>query len=691
MSDDLRRNWPSNMGERFAWGDQAQQRVIDWQREYNRQLTANNGDVGMATGMANSVMGYSQREAAPANMEGHFQPERMVIFPSQAVPVGRIASRQGSPVSRIASRQGSPVSRRSSIQANPVQNNSQRRNIRNLEDVAPRTAPVSPSERREQEQYLRRVEGVPAVDQFGNLANVRYDSPNQGRSREPIERRNALPRADVPYELSVGEPSVTEPLQRRNALPRANTPYELSVSEPLQRRNALPRADAPYELSVVEPLARRNAGPRANTPYELSVTEPLQRRNALPRADAPYELSPEDSLSPVNDSPPRAMSPCYRPGGMPSNASCNSPVEAKAEELRNRNSERTAQALRKRQENQRERADNDFIKRSNRENFNFLLDNDFWRKNMTYGEIREKAENVWPRETGSGYSFHLDLPENRPDDDIETMQDYAVRVGKAVQEFISGPKYLESSMVAYNSIIKKVEDARNFANYYKTRYSDEYPTLIVYHDDDAGSSSSSLGTRAKNNLHSWLKEKQNKIAVNYNSLPQDSLLRRVGNAVDATGKAIIANPKTTAIGMCVVRLAVFYIKNFFGGNSKKTKSKHSRISKPFVQKVVKSVCKLVQKYNCNVEIDESKIDCDEIIRMANKMSIERINTELNNLKIEYNIITSNEIRKDCGNQIQLPDYKFVLSFINQDLKTHSRNKTLKNKTSKSRSMSMTKV
>jgi hypothetical protein len=393
-------------------------------------------------------------------------------------------------------------------------------------------------------------------------------------------------------------------------------------------------------------------------------------------------------LSPVSVSPPRAISPCYRADGMPSNTSCNSPVEAKAEELRNRNIERTAEALRKRKENQQERADNDFIRRSNRENFNFLLDNDFWRKNMTYGEIREKAENVWPRETGSGYSFHLELPENRPDDDIETMQDYAVRVGKAVEQFISGPKYMESSMAVYNSIIKKVEDARDFANYYKNRYSDEYPTLIVYHDDANGSL---LSTQHKDNIHAWIKEKQNQVAMKYNSLPQDSLLRRVGNAVDATGKAIIANPKTTVIGMCVIRLAVFYIKNFFGGNSKKTKSKHSRISKPFVQKVVKSVCKLVQKYNCNIDIDESKIDCDEIIRMANKMSIEMINTELNNLKIEYNIIISTEIRKDCGNEIQLPPDNFVLSFIKQDMKTHSRNKTLKSKTSKSRSKSMVKV
>jgi hypothetical protein len=268
------------------------------------------------------------------------------------------------------------------------------------------------------------------------------------------------------------------------------------------------------------------------------------------------------------------------------------------------------------------------------------------------------------------------------------MQDYAVRVGKAVEQFISGPKYMESSMAVYNSIIKKVEDARDFANYYKNRYSDEYPTLIVYHDDANGSL---LSTQHKDNIHAWIKEKQNQVAMKYNSLPQDSLLRRVGNVVDATGKAIIANPKTTVIGMCVIRLAVFYIKNFFGGNSKKTKSKHSRISKPFVQKVVKSVCKLVQKYNCNIDIDESKIDCDEIIRMANKMSIEMINTELNNLKIEYNIIISTEIRKDCGNEIQLPPDNFVLSFIKQDMKTHSRNKTLKSKTSKSRSKSMVKV
>jgi hypothetical protein len=79
MGDDLRENWPSNMGERFAWGDRAQQRVHNWEREFNNQLAANRGDVGMATGMTNSLMGYEHREPTPANMAGHFQPDRQSL------------------------------------------------------------------------------------------------------------------------------------------------------------------------------------------------------------------------------------------------------------------------------------------------------------------------------------------------------------------------------------------------------------------------------------------------------------------------------------------------------------------------------------------------------------------------------------------------------------------------------------
>jgi hypothetical protein len=673
MGDDLRENWPSNMGERFAWGDRAQQRVHNWEREFNNQLAANRGDVGMATGMTNSLMGYEHREPTPANMAGHFQPDRQVHFPSQeASGIYSVSGtnqsgfvRQRGPGSQAGrDSQSAPVN-----QAAPVR---QRRNIGNLEDSAPRGAPLSSSERSEQEQYLRRVEGVNPVDQFGNLANVRYDSPNQGRSREPIEGSSA------------GRPA---PLERRNAGPRADTPYDLDEGSsagrpaPLQRRNALPRANAPYEGSS----AAGGGGPNPvsssysdrNADMERQILE-QQRRNV----DLASQFKQESDYA--------------------------------RQELIKSNRERTAAVLGPLAEyRHRMNYESNFWNIIERDNFKFLVESEFWKRGKTYQELKYDYQYLWPHENGRQENFEYRIPNNRRDDDIETKEDYAVRVEDAVRHFLprTSDNLNDEGGKLYRSIWARVKAAQDYANYYRNRYSSEYPTIheqsdgpyfpvfARYRDAALRRTFSSIG-RSLNKI-GWAGTRM-RLKIQDKIQPvKDAAYRKIQEHPYLTASASVATIYLfrMAVPKILMYLCILMIINkklgFLGGNSKKTKRKHTLINKTFVKKIVNSLYKLIQKYNCNIEIDMSKINYDEIIRMANKMTVEMVNTELNKLKIEYNINISTENKEICGKQLQLPPDNFILSFVEEDMKTqnqtHSRNKTSKSITVKSRSKSLSTV